>query len=867
MDEPSSERVGSVDSFRVGCSLNHSRRILCWLHLREEDERALPCRLVIAPKAPLNRLHVHAHVHRHVSRKPNINQNDQSAIECSLLRLQLINFRARGSSPKCPSCPLSRWHDKINGRPGYLKKNGRTEFLNKITRRRLQGSYKADKEKVVLIKFCEDYSGVTWPEDLGHGPITPLNNCPKLRVAPLTSNVGVLTRFRFLGPNNSAGLCRELRTVAGGRSKDRAFEIMIYRVIPDEPHYSLPLSFSDQSGLYHTGVIVTTTWRANRSGRYRANLSCNVEASGFSTGFRREGPRVYHRSRYFHIDANQVTSRRVAELTPAFRLLPNYAVKNVVRQGKPHSSIFVAKIRFFRAGCFANLVENIIGRRTILSTCPCPPTSKVLEDYYSRSIIQFRVKRNDRGSRKRTSPEIRTRKRTKGDFPPPPQSSPPPAPFLPLRIVLENFIRSTTRTMTCNVENENNFFSNFLPLLKNHALRAPRINAERHLGKTFGPSLFLFTPFPVIVTKTEKNGAARNCDLAMWPREIFTWWLALLVSTPRALSPMCDKNRNRILLAKLPILSVILVESHRVARRIGRTNVRLYYLLGRVTVPCTRVPGDGIFFFPGQRNNAGRRKTMAIAGDYRSHALDVTDPLHFLTPRRSIDYVHRPGPRRYFRAPLDERNIARALHIHFLESHFMHYLPDKFRSQRRNILMLANGARSPVRIYDPPQDGALRGFIISRGKRTPGSRTSGRPRRETAQNDGTGGWNVLDVRSTRRADEREKERQREREKEGGTSARRLGTRVRRPTEARFGCQSTPHPKLDSSSSNESAVSVGSPSGTRGGSGVAEGGTRTSAARLRQVNRPDDGIPLHSLPATRYSLVLRCTAEARRERKD
>lgn len=39
---------------------------------------------------------------------------------------------------------------------------------------------------------------------------------------------------------------------------------------------------------------------------------------------------------------------------------------------------------------------------------------EVLKDYYSRSIIQFHVKRNDRGSRKRTSPEIRTRKRTKG---------------------------------------------------------------------------------------------------------------------------------------------------------------------------------------------------------------------------------------------------------------------------------------------------------------------------------------------------------------------------------------------------------------------------------------------------------------------
>jgi len=45
--------------------------------------RALSCRLVIAPKAPLNRLHVHAHVHRRVSRKLDINQNDQSGTALS----------------------------------------------------------------------------------------------------------------------------------------------------------------------------------------------------------------------------------------------------------------------------------------------------------------------------------------------------------------------------------------------------------------------------------------------------------------------------------------------------------------------------------------------------------------------------------------------------------------------------------------------------------------------------------------------------------------------------------------------------------------------------------------------------------------
>lgn len=36
-----------------------------------------------------------------------------------------------------------------------------------------------------------------------------------------------------------------------------------------------------------------------------------------------------------------------------------------------------------------------------------------------------------------------------------------------------------------------------------------------------------------------------------------------------------------------------------------------------------------------------------------------------------IDHVYRPDSRRYFRILLDELNIARALHIHFLEFHFV----------------------------------------------------------------------------------------------------------------------------------------------------------------------------------------------------
>ncbi|KYN03731.1 hypothetical protein ALC62_05427 [Cyphomyrmex costatus] len=90
-------------------------------------------------------------------------------------------------------------------------------------------------------------------------------------------------------------------------------------------------------------------------------------------------------------------------------------------------------------------------------------------------------------------------------------------------------------------------------------------------------------------------------------------------------------------------------------------------------------------------------------------------------------------------------------------------------------------------------------------------------------------------------------REREREKEGEASAdaRRLGTRVRRPTGAQFGCQSTPHPKLDSSSSNESAVSVGSPSGTGGDSG------------MQRVGRGECGAPAPGESARRDG-GIRCT---------
>lgn len=77
---------------------------------------------------------------------------------------------------------------------------------------------------------------------------------------------------------------------------------------------------------------------------------------------------------------------------------------------------FCHGIRFFRA-TFRELGGKHNWKQDNPEHVSLSYDEMLLEDYYSRSIIQFRVKRNDRGSRKRTSPEIRTRKRTKGDFP------------------------------------------------------------------------------------------------------------------------------------------------------------------------------------------------------------------------------------------------------------------------------------------------------------------------------------------------------------------------------------------------------------------------------------------------------------------
>lgn len=173
----------------------------------------------------------------------------------------------------------------------------------------------------------------------------------------------------------------------------------------------------------------------------------------------------------------------------------------MVRQRKPHSSIcenpILSRPMFRELGRKHNWKEDNPEHVSLSSD------EKVLEDYYSRSIIQFRVKRNDRGSRKRTSPEIRTRKRTKGDFLPPPS---PPTPFLPLlRIVLpgvyspcktprRNFIQSPLCTMTCDAENENDFPPRRSRKITAHLLLLELTRNDMSEKHPF--PLFLFPSFP-----------------------------------------------------------------------------------------------------------------------------------------------------------------------------------------------------------------------------------------------------------------------------------------------------------------------------------------------------------------------------------
>lgn len=55
-----------------------------------------------------------------------------------------------------------------------------------------------------------------------------------------------LNRIQFWSYSSNritSNLCHREWWLGIGKSKDRAIEIMIYQVIPDEPHYSLPSSF------------------------------------------------------------------------------------------------------------------------------------------------------------------------------------------------------------------------------------------------------------------------------------------------------------------------------------------------------------------------------------------------------------------------------------------------------------------------------------------------------------------------------------------------------------------------------------------------------------------------------------------------
>jgi len=236
----------------------------------------------------------------------------------------------------------------------------------------------------------------------------------------------------------------------------------------------------------------------------------------------------------------------------------------------------------------------------------------------------------------------------------------------------------------------------------------------------------------------------------------------------------------------------------------------------------------------------------------------------------SIDCVHRPSSRRYFRVSLDKLNTA---HCTFTFSNptscTIHPSSSRVRSSfvsencRWTFAMekypyFTNGTRSQSVSTIYLRTDYLRGLFISRGTNSrfvnvkrPDDRRIGKTTdqgRGTSSMFGTRRYIASTRRMHRRADDEKKnDRGREREKEGEVSAdaRRLGTRVRRPTEARFGCQSTPHPKLDSSSSNESAVSVGSPSGT----GVDSG--------MQRVGRGKCGAPAPGESARRDG-DIRCT---------
>ncbi|KYQ56205.1 hypothetical protein ALC60_04819 [Trachymyrmex zeteki] len=225
----------------------------------------------------------------------------------------------------------------------------------------------------------------------------------------------------------------------------------------------------------------------------------------------------------------------------------------------------------------------------------------------------------------------------------------------------------------------------------------------------------------------------------------------------------------------------------------------------------------------------------------------------------------------------------RALHIHFLESHFLHYSPEQFPSQiiirPRELPVNArvamekhpystNGTRSQSVFTIHIRTGHSEAFLFLEG-RTPGSRNVRRPNDRRIDETTDRGRNDLDVRYVpvcreyapdapkggRREKERQRERKRKREKRQRTregSAREFAGRLKHGSAV-----SRPRTR---NSTRLRRTSPPSPSALPRGQGVTRGcrgWDEASAARLRQVNpaRRDGGIrctwyrylPLGTLP--------------------
>lgn len=125
----------------------------------------------------------------------------------------------------------------------------------------------------------------------------------------------------------------------------------------------------------------------------------------------------------------------------------------------------------------------------------------------------------------------------------------------------------------------------------------------------------------------------------------------------------------------------------------------------------------------------------------------------YVRHRYSIDYTSTGRvPRRFFRVPLDELNIARALHTHFLESHFRtlftRRVPEsghhpsarrltvkRSRREREKHPCLTNCTRYQYPRIHTPQDGPPGGSFISPRNENSRHVEQEPARRESADND------------------------------------------------------------------------------------------------------------------------------------